>query len=97
MEFTSSHKYIKNTSTDGTILTEHLLNISRGPWTSKRSRKIPMKPGNMKEMKKKRKKGNKIGPGPLEGGAEREECFPHSGNPPHSGETIWDREGALGD
>ena len=27
---TSPHKYIKNTSTNGIILTEHLLNIIRG-------------------------------------------------------------------
>ena len=32
----------KNTSTNGTILTEHLLNISRGPQTSKTTRKIPI-------------------------------------------------------
>ena len=31
----------KNTSTKGTILTEHLLNTSREPWTSKRMRKTP--------------------------------------------------------
>ena len=40
-EVTSLHKYMKNTSTNGTNLTEHMLNTSRGPWTPKRTRKIP--------------------------------------------------------
>ena len=35
VEFASPHKYIQNTSTNGTILTEHLLDTSRGPWTLK--------------------------------------------------------------
>ena len=37
MEFTSPHKCIKNTSTNGTILTD-LLNSSRGPQTPKWTR-----------------------------------------------------------
>ena len=41
VEFNFPHKCIKNTSTNGTIITENLLNISRGPWTSKKTRKIP--------------------------------------------------------
>ena len=32
MEFVSPHKYIKNTSTSGIVLTEHLLNISGRPY-----------------------------------------------------------------
>ena len=39
VELTSSHKYIKNTSTNGTILTEHLLNTGRRPQTPERTRK----------------------------------------------------------
>ena len=35
VEFISPHK-----STNGTILTEHLLNTSRGPWTPKMTRNI---------------------------------------------------------
>ena len=42
VEFISSHKRIKNTSKNGTILTEHLLNTSRGLRTPKRTRKISM-------------------------------------------------------
>ena len=57
-----------------------------------------MQPGKMKERKKKKeRRGNRIGPGPLKVGAEGEECFPHSGNLPHSGKNIWGREGTLGD
>ena len=39
VEFTSSHKGIKNTSTNGTVLAEHLLNTGRGPWTPERTGK----------------------------------------------------------
>ena len=60
-EFASPHKYIKNTPTNGTILTEHLLNTSRRPRTSKRTRKIPLQLGWMKERKKEK------GPAPLAG------------------------------
>ena len=35
MEFIFPHKSIKNTSTNGTILTEHQLNTSRGSWSPK--------------------------------------------------------------
>ena len=41
MELTFSHKNIKNTSTSGTIHTEHLLNAGRRPQTSKKVRKPP--------------------------------------------------------
>ena len=40
-EFISPHKCIKNTATNGTILTEHLRKASRGPWTPERTNKIP--------------------------------------------------------
>ena len=39
VEFTSSHKGIKDTSTNGTVLAEHLLNTGRGPWTPDRTGK----------------------------------------------------------
>ena len=35
------HKYIKNTSTCGTIPTEHLLNTGRRPQTSQKTRNSP--------------------------------------------------------
>ena len=51
------HKLIKNTSTLGKILTEHLLNTSRGPQTpiNKKIRKIPIKPGKMRKRKRTKK------------------------------------------
>ena len=94
MEFTSLHKYIKNTSTSGTNLTEYLLNTIGGPWTPSRTRKIPTQPGRTKGRKTKR--GNEKGPAPLRG-AKGEERFLHSEKSPHSGKISWDREGALGD
>ena len=64
-------------------------NTTQGKEQSKKTEAPPNPP-------KKRRRGNRIGPGPLKGEAEGEECFPHSGNLPRSGKTIWDREGALG-
>ena len=52
MELTFSHKYIKNTSTCGMILTEHLLNAGRRPRTCKTVRKSR----NCIRQKKKTKK-----------------------------------------
>lgn len=40
MELISSHKCIKNMSTNGTVFTEHLLNASRKPQTHERTRRI---------------------------------------------------------
>ena len=72
MELTSSHKYIKNTSTCGTLLTEHLLNAGRRPQTSERARKSPCNwVGQKKEEKLKREKGTMMGPEPLGGSCER--------------------------
>ena len=50
VEFTSPHKCIKNTSTNG-ILTKHLLNTSGRSSTPKRTRKVPMQLGRTKERK----------------------------------------------
>ena len=68
----SPHKYIKNTSTNGTILIEHLLNIGERPWTPKRTRNPPphtythTHTTNYTERKKKRRENGK-GPVPLAG------------------------------
>ena len=61
----SPHRYIKNTSTCGTTLTEHLLNADRRPQTSKRARKSPCNWVGQKKKKKKKEKGIKTGPVPL--------------------------------
>ena len=51
------HKYIRNTSTDRTILTDHLLNSSGRLWIAERVRKIPLQPlGWRKEEKRNQNK-----------------------------------------
>ena len=42
VEFVFPHKCIKNTSTKGTVLTEHLLNISGSLWTPKKNKKTTL-------------------------------------------------------
>ena len=49
-----SLKSIKNTFTKEQF-SEKRLNASRGPWTHRRTRKIPAKPARMKERKEKRR------------------------------------------
>ena len=97
MEFTSSHKYIKNTSTNGTILTENLLNTNRGPWTPKRTRQTPMQLGRIKESKeKKRKRKVRIGPATLGGKLKDKRGSWTHRSPLTGGETVWNRKGASG-
>ena len=95
MEFLSPHSYMKNTSTNGTVLTGHLLNTSKRLWTPKRTRKIPAQLARMKEGKKEKRdqKRNQH----LWWEAEGEERFLHSEKPPHGGEMSWDRKGPSGD
>ena len=54
-EFVSLHKYIRNSSTKGTVLIEHLLNNSERFWTPKRTGKIPSQWGRTKERKRKKR------------------------------------------
>ena len=67
MKLTFAHKYIRNTSTCGTILTEYLMNTGRRPQTAERARKSP---GNQVGKKKMRKE-SRMGPAPLGGSYER--------------------------
>ena len=60
MEFAFPHKYIKNTSINGTVLTGYLLNTSRRPWIPKRIGKKKKK--NMQQHTMKERSGK--GPGP---------------------------------
>ena len=55
------YKLVKNTSTHGKILTEHLLNTSRGPQTpiKKRTRKIPIKPGKIRKREREKEADKK--------------------------------------
>ena len=71
MELTFSHKYTKNTSTCGMILTEHLLKHGRRPQASERTRKSSC------NNKKKNQKGIRMGSAPQGDRTMKEERFPH--------------------
>ena len=97
MEFISPHKYIKNASTNRTILTEHWLNTSRGPRTPKRTRKIPMKLGRMEERRRENEEERKGAvTTPLGGMLKVRRGSRIQGNPLTGGEISWDRRGARG-
>ena len=83
-----------NTSPNGTVLTEYMLNISR-LHTPKRTRKIPSLLGKMKRKKEKKKSIQKRDQHHL-WEAEGEK-FLNSEKPPHGGETSWDRKKTLED
>ena len=70
-----SHKYIKNTSTCGTILTEYLLNTARTPQTAERARKSPCNQVGKKKKKKARKESRQD-LCPWEGAVKEERCQP---------------------
>ena len=57
----SPHKYIRNTSTCGTIPTEHLLNAGRRPQNFPKGKKLPMYLGRAKEKKKKQSQKKRDG------------------------------------
>ena len=64
------HKYIRNTSTGGTIPTEHLLNAGRRPQTSQKARNSPTYQGRAKEKRKNTHKRIGMGPASLGGSCE---------------------------
>ena len=70
MKLTSSHKYIKNTSTCWTVLTEYLLNAGGSPQTSERTRKSPHKHNRVEQKTKESEKGTGLGPVPQGGSCE---------------------------
>ena len=96
MEFITLKKYIKNTSTNETILIEHLLNISGRLQTPKRTRNIPTQLGRMKERREKEKRNKKRDQQPWRE-AEGEGRSPHSEKLPHGGEISWDSKGPFRD
>ena len=61
MKFISPHTHIKNISTNGTILTEYLLNTSRGPWTPKKTKNLPNVTGYHKQRMKGKGRGEEAG------------------------------------
>ena len=79
------HKYIKNTSTCGTTLTEHLLNAGRRPQISQKARKSPRTWVGQKKKEKKKKTEIKEEGWDLHlwEGAVKEEKFPHTRKPLH--------------
>ena len=85
MELTSSHKYIQNSSTCGTTLTEHLLNTGRRPQISERARKSPCNRVGQKKKEKKKDKGIGTGPAPLGGSCEGEKFA-----------TLWEVPSLVG-
>ena len=45
--------------TNGTVLTEHLLNFSERLWTPKRTGNMPLQPSRMKEQRKEKEESKK--------------------------------------
>lgn len=92
-------KCINNTSTNGTILTKLWLNTSRGSWSLKSTRKIPIgwKERMKKEIGKRKRRISGMGPLSLVGsrGGEREERFWHLESH-HQWERSMGERGALG-
>ena len=84
------HKYIRNTSTCGTIPTEHLLNTARRPQTFQTARSSPH---TWVRQKKQQKTETKVKGRDLHQweGAVKEEKFPHTRKPIH-----WRRQGVEG-
>ena len=80
MKLTLSHKYSKNTSTSGVILTEYLLDAGRRPQTSEKARKSQRNWVRKKKKKERKELGQDLSP--WEGGV-KEERFLHQGKPPH--------------
>lgn len=80
MKLTSSHKYIKYTSTCWTVLTEYLLNAGGRPQTSERTRKSPHKHNRGEQKKVRKELGWDLHP---REGAVKEERFLHPGKSPH--------------
>ena len=79
-----------NTSTCGTVLTEHLLNAGRRPQTSKKARNSSCTWVAQKKKKREREKKSRCNLHPWEG-AVKEERFPHTGKSPHWGDQLGQR------
>ena len=84
------HKYIKNTSTRGTALTEHMLNTGRRPQTPPKARNSPRTWVGQKKKEKTETKewGQDLH---LWEGAVKEEKIPHTRKP-----LQWQRWGLAG-
>ena len=89
-KFVAPDKCVKNTPTNETVLTEHLLNVSGRLWTPKRTGKMPLQPSRMKEQRKKKRNQKKDWQSWWE--AEGEWKSPHSNRFPHGGEISWEQK-----
>ena len=91
----TSHKYIKNTSTSGKILTKYLLHIGRRSQTSERARKSPSNQvGQKKKEIKKEEKGIRQNLCPWEGAVKEERLPQHLEVPSLAGKSAR-KEGEL--
>ena len=70
-------KYIRNTSTCGTALTQHILNAGRRPQTSQKARNSPTYLGRVKGKRKNRDKRIGTGPAPVGGSCEGGKVLTH--------------------
>ena len=66
----ASHRYIRNTSTRGTVPTEHPLNAGRRRQTSQKARNSPTYLGRAKEKRNNRDKRIGTAPAPVGGSCE---------------------------
>ena len=81
VKFTSPHKCIKNASTNGRILTEHWLNISRGLRHQKgQERPRHNQVGWKKEEGRKKRRGRGMGTAPLAGERKERRGFHKGGS-----------------
>lgn len=92
------HKYIRNTSTDGTILTDHLLNTRGRLWIDERVRKIPLQPlGWRKEEKRNLKKKPAILVKSWRGGGIPTIRGKKKSKKAYSGDVCWHSKRLSGD
>ena len=92
----SPHKYIRNTSTDGTILKDHMLNSSGRLRISERVRNIPMQPlGWRKDEKRNQKKKSAILVKSWRGGGSP--TIRKKEKKPYSGDVCWHGKGFFRD
>ena len=80
------HKYIRNTCTRGTALTEHILNTGRRPQTSQKARNSPRTWGG---QKKKYRQRIGTGPAPVGGSCEGGKVSKHQEAPSLAERRGW--------
>lgn len=96
------HKYIRDTSTDQTILTDHLLNTSGRLWRAERVRKIPLQPLGWRKDKREIKKRNQQFWWKAEGEegflpSEKKKNKKQPTKKPYNGDVCWHSKRLSGD